>query len=554
MTPAVERRAARHAPAVGRCARVGVVAVVRVVLAGSALYALCDGAAAQYGGGPSGPAPSPFAPAPTPGQEPRRTFIFQPTIGVEETFTTNANFDRGSLEREADAVTIIRPGFVVNYESAHARLAGTVALPVFYYARTNNTNSRVLPEANVAGTLEAWERYLWVDAAINVSQQYLSPFGPRPTTAVSVSENRYTAQSYLVSPYTRGELPNGLTYELRDNNVWSVLSNTPAAVDNAYTNQLIGRLDRAPSPLGWGVDLLRSSVLFTGQDKFVTELIRARGVYKPDPQLELTVSGGYENNDYAFTKYKGPIYGIGARWRPGERTSLDARWEHRFFGSSYYVSFDHRTALTVWNVRVSRDATSFPEQIASLAAGTNVLSLLDSLFSLRVPDPALRQQLVDQFMRERGLPTFTSDPVRLYTQQISLVQSASATVGLIGVRNTLFVNAFYSKNESITAAGTVVPIPTSGLTNNTQTGGSIVWTHNLSPLLVLTTTLDYLHTQALPPQTVRTEQGAFTMVLSRPISPRTSVHAGARYQSLRSDIRADYEESAIFVGFDHRFN
>jgi len=100
----------------------------------------------------------------------------------------------------------------------------------------------------------------------------------------------------------------------------------------------------------------------------------------------------------------------------------------------------------------------------------------------------------------------------------------------------------------------VVPIPTSGLTNNTQTGGSVVWTHNLSPLLVLTTTLDYLHTQALPPQSVRTDQGAFTVVLSRPISARTSVHAGARYQSLRSDIRADYEESAIFVGFDHRFN
>ena len=70
----------------------------------------------------------------------------------------------------------------------------------------------------------------------------------------------------------------------------------------------------------------------------------------------------------------------------------------------------------------------------------------------------------------------------------------------------------------------------------------------------MTSTLDYLHTKALPPQSVRTDQGALTVMLTRPISPLTSIHAGARYQSLRSDVRTDYEETAIFVGFDHRFN
>ena len=49
------------------------------------------------------------------------------------------------------------------------------------------------------------------------------------------------------------------------------------------------------------------------------------------------MSGGYEDNRYSVTDYSGAIYGAGLQWKPTERTSLDAKWEHRFFGSSYSV-------------------------------------------------------------------------------------------------------------------------------------------------------------------------------------------------------------------------
>jgi len=531
------------------------------ILSVAVLAVLASSASAQYG------VPNAVPPAPTgngqpvntdtPGDAPRRTTIFTPTIGVEETFTSNANFDRGITTPKADIVTTISPGFLLNYRSARANFGGSVTLPVFIYARTGGDNNRVLPQANLGGVIEAWERFFYIDGSINISQQYFTPFGSRPASPVNATGNEYMSQSYRVSPYIKGEFPGGVRYELRDNNIWTLLSQGSTAtpgINNSYTNQIIGTLDSDPRPLGWGADYLRSSVAFSGQDTFVTELARLRGVYRVDPQLELTSSIGYENNDYAFVQYKGSIYGVGFKWRPTDRTILDARWEHRFFGSSYNVVFDHRTALTVWNVRVSRDATSYPEEVASLAAGTSVVALIDSLFALRVPDPVLRAQLVAQFIQQRGLPTFVNSALNLYTQQINLVTSAQGSVGLLGVRNTLFFNAYYHKNEAITAAGNVAPDPASGLTNNTQSGGSVVWTHNLSPLLILTSTLDYSHTVALPPQSVRTDQGALTVVLSRPISPLTSIHAGARYQSLRSDVRTDYTEAAVFVGFDHRFN
>jgi uncharacterized protein (PEP-CTERM system associated) len=554
---AVPRRPARPRPGRGRAA-----SRVPRLLTATLLSAVACGASAQYAGVPNDVPASPAVPVQpgaieTPGAAPRRTTIFTPTISVEETLTSNANFDRGIGTPKADLVTTITPGFVLDYRSARATVAGAVAVPIYVYARTGSDNNRALPQASLNGTIEAIERLFYVDGSIYVSQQYVTPFGARPVSAVNGTGNEYTAQTYRISPYFKGELPGRIRYELRDNNAWTRLSQSSGSVsglNNAYTNQIIGTVDSDPVPLGWGADFLRNSVKFTDQQAFVTQLARLRGVYRVDPQLELNASFGYEDNDYAFVQYRGSIYGVGARWRPTERTVLDGRWEHRFFGSSYKASFDHRTALTVWNLLVSRDVSTYPEQVASLAAGTNVATLLNSLFALRVPDPVLRQQLVDQFIRERGLPLFVNDALQLYTQQISLVTSARGSVGLIGARNTLFFNGFYHKNEAITAAGNVAPDPTSGLTNNTQTGGSIVWTHNLSPLLVMTSTLDYLHTKALPPQSVRTDQGALTVMLTRPISPLTSIHAGARYQSLRSDVRTDYEETAIFVGFDHRFN
>ena len=56
--------------------------------------------------------------------------------------------------------------------------------------------------------------------------------------------------------------------------MWTVLSKTPTPCVNAYTNQLIGRSTSARAARLGRATYLRSSVVFTGQDTFVTELVR----------------------------------------------------------------------------------------------------------------------------------------------------------------------------------------------------------------------------------------------------------------------------------------
>jgi uncharacterized protein (PEP-CTERM system associated) len=478
------------------------------------------------------------------------TWRFEPSLGVEETLTSNADLNNTTKHRN-DFVTQLTHGFRVQKQVAHTSLNGFVALPVLFYARTGADNNKVEPNANLLGTWELVDRLLFVDGAIAVNQQYLSPFGARSDSLVNATNNRYTSQIYRISPYLKGDAGSEYSYELRDNNIFT--NGNANVVTGAYTNELIGSFRRDPRPFGWAVEINRADTKFQGQDRQLTELARLRGLYQVDPQVQLSTSGGYEHNELLVESTDNVVYGAGIRWRPTDRTNFDANWEHRFFGSSYNVSFDHRAPLSVWSLSASRNITTYPQQLASLPGGTDVAGALNALFLSRVPDAAQRQALVNQLIVDRGLPAVLSNAVNLYTQQITLQQSLLATAGFLGARNTMFFSAYHQRNEPITGSGIVLPPFLSLFNNNTQIGGNLVWSHSLTPVLTLTGSVDGSRTESLD-QSATSKQGSVGATLTQTLSALTSVYTGIRYQVFHSNVSADYEEAAVFVGVNHRFH
>ena len=108
----------------------------------------------------------------------------------------------------------------------------------------------------------ALREVLSVEAAINVSQQFLNPFGPQPVSIASATDNRYTATSYRVSPYIQGTAPGDIKYELRNDNTWTTLSGAPISTDNAFYDVWSGSR-RGPRPevrLGGRGELERGQV------------------------------------------------------------------------------------------------------------------------------------------------------------------------------------------------------------------------------------------------------------------------------------------------------
>jgi uncharacterized protein (PEP-CTERM system associated) len=135
------------------------------------------------------------------------------------------------------------------------------------------------------------------------------------------------------------------------------------------------------------------------------------------------------------------------------------------------------------------------------------------------------------------------------------VENASASIGLLGARNSLFVTVFYLHQEPIAGSGTPLPpiLAVATLNNNTQQGASLVWTHNLTPSVSLNLTATALRTIANAPFTARTNQGNLSLIVTSPLSLRTTVFAGARYQLFRPDFQQGYNEAAIFAGLNYTF-
>ena len=96
---------------------------------------------------------------------------------------------------------------------------------------------------------------------------------------------------------------------------------------------------RQPTPLGWSLSTTTGPTLqFQNQPSERLQIARASALYRADPALELSATVGYESNELPLTTESGVDLWRGGNWHPTDRTNVDAKWEHRFFGASYNVA------------------------------------------------------------------------------------------------------------------------------------------------------------------------------------------------------------------------
>ena len=490
-----------------------------------------------------------------------RRWSFEPSFAIESTLTDNVSLTASS-KRKSDWVNQFTPGLRFGGTTAHTKVAGDISVPLIVYARTSSRNYAA-PEANVSATLEAIDHLLFIDTSANISQQYFSPFGVRSVSLANATQNRYAAQLYTVSPYIKGTTAGGVDFELRQRSSWSDATGVSTGVDvrnvnRIFTDAITANLSRKPVPGGWSVDFAHTDIHFggqPGQDRETMDVAHATALYQVDPGLQVGAIGGYERNDFFATRENSAVYGLRTVWRPTDRATLNASAEHRFFGTGYSLSLDNHTPLTVWSIKASRNVSSYPRQLATLAAGVNVAGMLDALFASTVQDPAQRQSLVDQVINDRGLPLLLSSPLALYSQQVTLIQSATAMFGILGARNSIFVSAYRSRNQPVAGSESDLLSPLlAALNDNTQVGANVVWTHQLAPGMTLVSNGDLARTtdhSTFTRGTVRFY--ALRATVSQTLSKLTSLYAGLRYQNQQSDFSNSYREVAVFVGLTHAF-
>ena len=383
-------------------------------------------------------------------------------------------------------------------EGAHVKLNGTLGASQFLC--TGGQGGSFAPAVNLAANFEVIDNFFFVDASANVSETFISPFGPQPANLTVPTNNRYISQAYSVSPYIKGVIASKISYSLRDDNVWTPASSfgdSSLKAPTTYYNNLTGQMSSSTGYWGWTLDYSRQyydNGLTGGPSTLQT--VHAIGSYQVDPQLSLSLRSGYERDKFSTVPAEqGLIYGAGMNWRPTERTSVNGFWEHHFFGSAYSAQVSHRLPNVALSANFSRGLSSYPQLAFQIPGGVTVAQFLDAAFTTRIPDPVERALAVAQFLAQTGLPPILISPLNFYTAQISLQQTASASAVWAGKLNTIGFTVFRSKSEAFAGATEVaLPVGFQFATNNTQTGCGVNYSHRLSGFTNLVASATYTRT------------------------------------------------------------
>ena len=473
------------------------------------------------------------------GSDPKPTLSIVPRVSVTETLTDNVSLS--NTGKQSDLVTEISPGIRINSEGR--RLKGYLDYSVdrIGYARNSSANQyqRAL---NTAGTLEAVDNWAYLDFGGSISQQAISAFGTPSIDNTSINANRTEVSSYHLSPNLRGRLGDSANYEARY--TWAVTSSNSDAASNVKATDGVIKInnDRAFRSLGWSADARRQTIDYSAGRPTEDDQLLLGLSYAVTPQLRVYSKAGREANNYtSLDKQSHGVSGVGADWSPSKMTTLSAsRYQHSY-GSTYDLSFEHRTGRTVWRY-TDQKGVQLPTGAASPTGSGSIGDLLYSQFATVEPNPIARAQLVNAYLQANGLSPNAVAINGSLLSAVSLERRQDFSFALLGVRDTVTFIASRSDSSRLDSLSAAVD----DLSNSSfvrQRGFSANYTHRLTPNYSLGVLASQQETSGISSQ-----QGTTLRLLNFSVTGRVNKQATASVavrHAVSSSGTASYIESAV---------
>ncbi len=438
-----------------------------------------------------------------------------PRVSVSETLTDNAFLD--NQNKKSELITQLSPGLRVDIKGARLNTFFDYALTHVSYARGTDSG-RTQNALNTFGTLEAIENFAFVDFSGSISQQAVSAFQVQSLDNTAINANRAEVSTYRVSPYLRGRLGESASYEARythsQTNSSSDLSSDVTSTDGSVRFTGGSSFRR----LGWTADATRQTVDYSRGRTTESDRINLGLTYAITPQLVALVNGGHEANNYDSLDKQGyATYGYGLNWNPSERTKFSASRTKRSFGNAHNLSFEHRSARTLWRISDSKDVSVTPSQTGFL-----------------VNTETLQPTVVGSFL----------------TSAISLQRRQDVSVALLGVRSTLTLTATRSQSTRLdTLTVGQDDLNSSAVVN--QRGFSVNYSHRLTPDYSLGVVLSQQDTSGVLSSQDNTLRG-LNVNVSGKVGPRTSATLSAR-RVVSSGSSVPYTENALTGNLNVQF-
>jgi uncharacterized protein (PEP-CTERM system associated) len=444
-----------------------------------------------------------------------------------------------------DTVTQLRPG--IRVESRSGRVVGSLAYSLNLAHHTKQDYQGENVQNFLSGSLqaEAIERWMYVDATANVTQQPASAYG-RQTASDStvVNANRIEVGSVSVSPYVRGVVASSVNYELRLTGS-ATNGRRSKAADSSTTGGNFGLSSAVPGTLfGWALNASTQTVDFRTGRKTQSDRYGARVTWMPDPDLTFNVSGGQEDTDIgSLIKTRYNNWGAGATWRPSPRTRAQFNTEDRYFGRSHQVTLEHRMASSSIQFSSSRDAGNGADP-SGTGQRVTLYQAYDRLLANTFPDPVERDAVIRLLLQSQN-----ADPNQLVSSgsinsAITVVQRNQLTFAYSGQRMTTSLQLYTNRSQVIDPT---VAAPEA----DRQWGylGSV--SYRLTPTAQVNMTGSRMVTQSTDTRP-GTDLKSLTLGWSDQIARRTSAGVTLRYSVFNSNTDP-YRQAAIQASISQRF-
>lgn len=357
-----------------------------------------------------------------------------PRLDVSETYSDNITLAPAGQEKSA-FVTEVSPG--ISLSGAGARVKYKLDYNFQAMLRSDDAvGNSFYHQLAADAKAELVKQAFFVDAQANVRQQYISPLGPVGVDTTSDTSNITTVSTAKVSPYLRHRFGSFASGEARYTHD-EVRYDTGGS--NSSGDSIALSLNSGPAfnELFWGANYSKRKIDYAAAAN--TEFQSTSGTlgYHLTPKFRVFATGGNESNNYqtAGTSTGGSFWNVGFGWAPSVRTSLEASYGHRFFGTTHSLSFSHRTRRTTWTAAYSQEVTS-----------VRALELVPETFGAYYTDPATGRKylLVD---RTTGQPLLVTLYTPYFTDETIIYKRLNGSVGIHTGKSTVGLTAYHTTQD-----------------------------------------------------------------------------------------------------------
>lgn len=436
---------------------------------------------------------------------------------VTDSLTLGLSYsDNLSLEPQGDAGFILNatPSLSLDGKGGRATLGFSYSPSLIYYPSgvANGDDVRLAHVLDATMNAELYRQTLFLDASTTASFSNISSQGVISDSFLNQNSNQVQTYTLKLSPYSTVRLGGEAVLETRYS--FGTVIYDGSAVEDSTTHDINVSISNArrSSPLSWSANADYSTADTGNVDSSNYSLSGTLG-YRFDATWALSGTAGYQNADVVTSRSdtSGLEWSFGPSWTPNPRTDLSLQYGQSYFGSTWDVSFNHRSRRTEMQIVYTRGLTN-ARDFATAPAPIGI-GLVDS--GVNPTTPSLTGE------------DFVSD-------------SLSGELTLNGRRTTLSTSLDYTL-RSFEVSGDKEWLFSAGVTGQRQ----------LSSALSLNASLFWQYID--PPGLGDSDVFTGTLGISRSVGRESSFNLDFQHRQQTGDTTTGYTENRVSATFQTRF-